>query len=94
MSLTFNEPPGTQTRSSEPSLQHVDAIDDEILFLISQRIRLVQQLQRSRIAASLPGTRLSRENQVIHRYDRALGRPGAEIALKLIALCRYRGRTG
>ncbi|MEU2247274.1 hypothetical protein [Streptomyces sp. NPDC019224] len=55
---------------------------------------LEQQLQQDRIAAGMPGTRLARENEVIHRYHRALGRPGTEIALKLLDLCRHRGRPG
>lgn len=77
--------------NEEVRLHQVDALDDEIISLVAQRVALVHEIQRERTAAGAPGTRLSRETQVIGRYGNGLGRPGVEVAMILLNLCRYRG---
>ncbi|MCX5380977.1 chorismate mutase [Streptomyces sp. NBC_00091] len=92
------EPAPTETTAlltqlnEEVLLHQVDTLDDQIIALVAHRAALVNEIQRDRTAAGGPGTRLSRETQVIARYSNSLGRPGVELALLLLNLCRYRGR--
>jgi chorismate mutase len=47
-------------------------------------------VQTARIAAGGPRLSLTREMEILDRYRAALGRPGTEIAMLMLELCRGR----
>ena len=68
----------------------IDAIDAELIELISRRVAVSAEIQASRISTGGRRLDLSRETEVIGRYTRALGRPGTSVAMALLELGRGR----
>lgn len=68
----------------------IDDVDRRIIDLVGQRVALSQEVQRTRIAAGGRRVQLAREMEVIGRYREALDRPGREVAMALLELCRGR----
>lgn len=68
----------------------IDDLDRRIITLITERVALSQEVQRTRIAAGGRRVQLTREMDVIGRYREALDKPGTEVAMALLELCRGR----
>ncbi|WP_037605633.1 chorismate mutase [Streptacidiphilus rugosus] len=68
----------------------IDGLDGEILDLLRRRIAVSAEVQTARIAAGGPRLSLTREMEILDRYRTALGRPGTEIAMLMLELCRGR----
>ena len=66
----------------------IDQLDEQIITLIERRRALSADIQRTRIAAG--GTKFSygRENEVISRYHRRLGKAGVSLGMTILELCR------
>jgi chorismate mutase len=68
----------------------IDAIDAELIELISRRVAVSAQIQASRLSSGGRRLDLRRETEVIGRYTRELGRPGTSVAMALLELGRGR----
>ncbi|MBN6040426.1 chorismate mutase [Amycolatopsis sp. 195334CR] len=88
-------PPSESERVLTPAEQvvqttrgRIDEIDDQIIGLIEQRRKLSTEIQSARLGAG--GTKISygRENVVIGRYSRELGKPGRVLSLAILEVCR------
>lgn len=66
----------------------IDALDAQIVALIRERQRLSEHIQRTRLEAGRPRVEISREYVIVNSYVDALGSPGRDLALDLLALCR------
>ncbi|MDT0346156.1 chorismate mutase [Streptomyces litchfieldiae] len=71
----------------------IDDLDARIAELVRERITVSEQIQRTRIAAGGRRVHLSRELEILRRYREALGRPGTQLAMTLLELCRGRGTS-
>ncbi|HEX3784084.1 MAG TPA: chorismate mutase [Pseudonocardiaceae bacterium] len=63
----------------------IDRLDQQIIQLLQQRIEASHVALTDRVAHGGHRVDLSRENEVIMRYRTALGRPGAALAVTLVA---------
>ncbi|WP_306321032.1 MULTISPECIES: chorismate mutase [unclassified Streptomyces] len=70
--------------------ERIDALDDRIIGLIQERTAVSAVVQEARIASGGRRVNLARENEVLGRYRDALGKPGTELAMTLLELCRGR----
>jgi chorismate mutase len=68
----------------------IDDLDRRIIGLINERVGLSRDVQRTRIAAGGRRVQLTREMEVIARYREALDKPGTDVAMALLELCRGR----
>jgi chorismate mutase len=66
----------------------IDEIDAEILRLVHERSEVSGRIGAARRAAGGPRIVHARENEVVLTWRRALGRPGAAIAMALLELGR------
>lgn len=86
--------PSTPTASPDEVIAatraRIDDVDRRIIALITERVALSQEVQRTRIAAGGRRVQLTREMEVISRYREALDKPGREVAMALLELCRGR----
>ena len=69
----------------------IDELDAQIVALVQQRLEVSRGIQRARLAAGGRRVEHSREVDIVNRYAAALGRPGADVALALLALARGPG---
>lgn len=70
--------------------ERIDAIDDRILGLIQERMAVSAVVQQTRIASGGRRVHLAREMEILGRYRDALGKPGTNLAMTLLELCRGR----
>ncbi|WP_165988424.1 chorismate mutase [Streptomyces sp. YIM 98790] len=70
--------------------ERIDALDDRIIGLIQERMAVSEVIQRARIASGGRRVHLAREMEILGRYRDALGRPGTQLAMTLLELCRGR----
>lgn len=68
----------------------IDDVDRRIIELVVERVALSREVQRTRIAAGGRRVQLKREMEVIARYREALDKPGTDVAMALLELCRGR----
>ncbi|MGJ5894096.1 aminotransferase class V-fold PLP-dependent enzyme [Streptomyces niveiscabiei] len=66
----------------------IDALDDDLIGLITARGGVSRGIRLSRLQAALARTDLARERAVIERYHRGLGQDGTRLALELLRMCR------
>jgi chorismate mutase len=83
------------TKTAEPgsvpdNRARIDAIDAELIELISRRVAVSAEIQAARLSSGGRRLDLSRETEVIGRYTRELGRPGTSVAMALLELGRGR----
>lgn len=76
--------PQTSTEKIGELRAEVDAVDLEIIRLVQRRHQISQEI--GAVRAGDGGTRLSlsRESQILRRYQEALGAEGATLALLLL----------
>ncbi len=70
--------------------QEIDELDDRIIALVRERMGVSERIQRTRIAAGGRRVSLAREMDILRRYREELGRPGTQLAMTLLELCRGR----
>lgn len=74
--------------SIEASRDVIDAIDDSIIELLSQRQAVSSHIQALRAEAGDGRVAMSREYEVMARYRAVLDRAGARVAVSVLELCR------
>ena len=72
------------------SRDRIDDLDDRIIALVQERIAISAEVQRARIATGGPRLSLTREMEILARYQDSLGALGTEVAMNLLELCRGR----
>ena len=96
---TENVPTNTSTNTTDDAgsptgvlggRERIDAIDAELIELIRRRVAVSTEIQAARIADGGRRLDLSRETEIIGRYNRSLGRPGTGVAMALLELGRGR----
>ncbi|WP_153505379.1 chorismate mutase [Cumulibacter manganitolerans] len=68
----------------------IDAVDDAIISLIDERIALSHNVGALRAAIGGPRLSLSRENQILGKFARAIGTHGTPLAMLLLKISRGR----
>ncbi|GAA2075332.1 hypothetical protein GCM10009801_29930 [Streptomyces albiaxialis] len=66
----------------------IDQLDARILGLVRERVEISARIQEARIASGGRRVHLAREKEILDRYRAELGRPGTELAMTLLGLCR------
>ncbi|MFF7636312.1 hypothetical protein ACFZB9_24665 [Kitasatospora sp. NPDC008050] len=67
-------------------LAELEELDEQLISQLLRRTRCARAYQLNRRAANLPASSLCQENAMLSQYTSRLGRPGAEIALLILAL--------
>ncbi|MFC7310823.1 aminotransferase class V-fold PLP-dependent enzyme [Streptomyces monticola] len=62
----------------------IDALDDDLMGLITARNSVARGIRLGRLAGALPRTDLAREREVIERFHQRLGQDGTRLALELL----------
>ena len=70
--------------------EQIDAVDDAIIRLVDERVRLSKNIGTLRTSIGGPRLSLSRENQIIAKFTRALGSHGPSLAMLLLKISRGR----
>lgn len=78
----------TAESALEEQYLRIARLDQAIIDLVQQRTDLCRELISQRRALKGPAIELSRENEVLHRYHRALGPSGASLGMLLTELGR------
>lgn len=68
--------------------ERIDEVDERIIGLIRERMAVSAGIQRARVAAGGRRMHLAREMEVLRRYRDGLGKPGTQLAMTLLELCR------
>ena len=89
MTATLPTTPAADERIAELRTE-IDACDEEIIRLVQRRLAVSQEIGELRRASGGTRLSLSREQQVLARFQAALGRDGA--ALGMMLLRQGRGR--
>ena len=89
MTATLPTTPAAEERIAELRTQ-IDDCDAEIIALVQRRLAVSQEIGELRRASGGTRLSLSREQQVLARFQAALGRDGA--ALGMMLLRQGRGR--
>ncbi|MBD3008733.1 MULTISPECIES: chorismate mutase [unclassified Streptomyces] len=77
-------------RVIDTARERIDALDEQILDLVRERMAVSATVQEARIAAGGRRVHLSREMEILDRYRQRLGKPGTTLAMTLLELCRGR----
>lgn len=68
----------------------IDSLDERIIALVQERRAVSARIQQARIDAGGRRVHLAREMEILDRYRTELGRPGTQLAMTLLGLCRGR----
>ncbi len=75
--------------STIPTLRlQIDAMDEALIRLVTERARLSKRIQAARISGGGTRVELGRERVVLDAYRTALGPDGAQLADALLRVCR------
>ncbi|MGW8380721.1 chorismate mutase [Streptomyces sp. ODS28] len=66
----------------------IDALDHKIIALVQERMAVSERIQRARMSTGGRRVHLAREMEILDHYRRELGRPGTQLAMTLLGLCR------
>lgn len=66
----------------------VDELDTRIIALVRDRLAVSEHIQRIRLDSGGRRVHLSREMRILDHYSTELGRPGRDLAMTLLGLCR------
>ncbi|MEU6376662.1 aminotransferase class V-fold PLP-dependent enzyme [Streptomyces sp. NPDC046909] len=66
----------------------IDALDDDLMGLITARDGVSRGIRRSRFEGAMSRTDLAREREVVERFHHRLGQNGTRLALELLRMCR------
>ncbi|MDT0380525.1 chorismate mutase [Streptomyces sp. DSM 42041] len=81
------EPPAGEI---DDGRRRIDALDEQIIALVRERMTVSAGIQRARIASGGRRVHLAREMEILARYRDELGRPGTTMAMTLLELSRGR----
>ena len=70
--------------------ERIDALDEQIIGLVQERMAVSGHIQRTRIGTGGRRVHLTREMEILDHYRHELGRPGTQLAMTLLGLCRGR----
>jgi chorismate mutase len=70
--------------------REIDALDGRIVALIRERMAVSERIQATRLASGGRRVHLAREMEILRRYREELGRPGTQLAMTVLELCRGR----
>ncbi|MFH8795461.1 chorismate mutase [Streptomyces sp. NPDC017941] len=70
--------------------ERIDALDDRIIGLVQERMAVSAVVQEARIGSGGRRVHLAREMEILSHYRDALGKPGTQLAMTLLELCRGR----
>ncbi|MCH6162128.1 chorismate mutase [Streptomyces marispadix] len=79
---------GAATGDATGARSRIDELDARIIALVQERRAVSAGIQRARIEAGGRRVHLAREMEILDRYRGELGRPGTQLAMTLLALCR------
>lgn len=68
--------------------RQIDALDEALLNIISERARVSRRIQAARISSGGTRVEIGRERVVHDTYRAALGEDGPELAAAVLRLCR------
>lgn len=68
----------------------IDSLDERIIALVQERRAVSARIQQARIDTGGRRVHLTREMEILGRYRAELGRPGTQLAMTLLGLCRGR----
>ncbi|WP_052848664.1 chorismate mutase [Streptomyces avicenniae] len=89
MTTETHTTPSTDTDLTIASARaRIDALDEQIIALITARVTASAEVQRARLAAGGRRVHLARENEILRRYHAGLGSAGTHVAMRLLELCR------
>ncbi|MGF1432001.1 hypothetical protein [Kitasatospora sp. LaBMicrA B282] len=63
-------------------------LDRSLILIVRRRTELVAAIEALRRAHGLPGTELTKENELLQLYRHGLGREGVQLALQLLEIGR------
>jgi chorismate mutase len=66
----------------------IDELDARIIALVQERRTVSAGIQQARVEAGGRRVHLAREMEILDRYRSELGRPGTQLAMTLLGLCR------
>lgn len=66
----------------------IDALDDDLIGLISARDGVSRGIRRSRVEGAMTRTDLAREREIVERFHHRLGQDGTRLALELLRMCK------
>jgi len=68
--------------------QQIDALDEALLHILTERARVSRRIQAARISSGGTRVEIGRERIVHDTYRAALGDEGPELAAAVLRLCR------
>jgi len=81
--------PATDAATAIPVLRaQIDALDEAIARLVSERAKLSTRIQASRMNAGGTRVELGRERVILETYRTALGQHGPALADSVLQVCR------
>lgn len=66
----------------------IDELDAQIIALVQERRAVSARIQQNRAGSGGRRVHLAREMEILDHYRTALGRPGTQLAMTLLGLCR------
>ena len=66
----------------------IDALDDDLMGLITARGGVSRGIRRSRVEGAMSRTDLAREREIVERFHHRLGQDGTRLALELLRMCK------
>ncbi|MFJ9627749.1 aminotransferase class V-fold PLP-dependent enzyme [Streptomyces sp. NPDC101175] len=66
----------------------IDALDDDLIGLITARDGVSRGIRRSRVEGAMSRTDLAREREIVERFHHRLGQDGTRLALELLRMCK------
>ncbi|MGW2571676.1 aminotransferase class V-fold PLP-dependent enzyme [Streptomyces sp. NPDC001537] len=66
----------------------IDALDDDLLGLLTARSSVSRGIRLSRAQGALARTDLAREREIVERFHQRLGPDGTRLALELLRMCK------
>ena len=66
----------------------IDALDDDLIGLITARDGVSRGIRRSRVEGAMTRTDLAREREIVERFHHRLGQDGTRLALELLRMCK------
>lgn len=87
--ITSPDGAAAEAADSIPVLRRqIDALDEALLRLVAERVRVSRRIQAARISAGGARVEIGRERVVHDTYRTALGDEGAELAAAVLQVCR------
>lgn len=85
-----HQQPGPRSAAAQIVRQRalIDALDDDLMGLITARGGVSRGIRRSRLEGAMARTDLAREREIVERFHTRLGHDGTRLALELLRMCK------